>query len=79
MIPLIPKKYNEIINRNTSDMTPAQLTSYHSVLRQTLKDLCELLNFKVEPDEVITDPLDEYFDRAEAELDREEKERNRSP
>jgi len=63
----IPAKYDALLDRVDSKGGE----KLDMVTRATLKDLCELLGFKFEP-EGSSDPLDDYFDRAEQEIKKED-------
>ena len=66
----IPTGYANLIEALKNDLTDPKSAS---VFRQTLKDLSELLGFKVDDNIGDGDPLKDYFNKAEEELEKEDK------
>jgi hypothetical protein len=63
----IPKNYSKILNRDESSLSPSKLIGRDLVLKGVLKDLCQLLGFKIE-DTSDSDKLDEFWDEMEEEV-----------
>ncbi len=68
LIPKIPITFDALLGRKDKDGNK----KLDAVTIRTLELLCEILNFKVEPGSDTTNPVDEYFDRLEKELETEE-------
>ena len=65
---VIPEKYSDILNRQLTNLDDEGQLKANEVVRKTLKDLCDILGFKIQPDDnADRDPLDDYFSRAEEE------------
>lgn len=64
IVPKIPLKFDALLERKGKFGNPI----LDMVTVSTLKYLCEILNFKVEPGNDMSNPVDEYFDRLEKEL-----------
>ena len=61
----IPKGYADLIKTLEGNLVDPKSAG---VFRQTLKDLCEILGFKVEPTGDGSNPLDDFFDKQDEEL-----------
>jgi len=64
---MIPKGYDALIKTLKDQLDDPKSAG---VFRQTLKDLSELLGFKVEDNIGDGDPLNDYFDEAERQLEK---------
>ena len=65
----IPKNYQEILERPITELTKGQRIMQDSVKAKVLKDLCGILGFTISDLGDGNDPLEEYFVRAEKEID----------
>lgn len=77
VLDMIPEKYIALLNQRFEtdlfgkkilDENGKPIPKLDSVTAKILKDICEMMGFKVEGNSDGSDPLDEYFTRAEQEL-----------
>lgn len=61
LLPEIPKKFEALLNRPQID----------TLTLRTVKELCSVLGFKLQGDDDTQDALDEFFDRVEDEIEKE--------
>lgn len=78
LLPLIPQKYHDLLTKRFAingitgefikDENGKKVEKLDSITVNALRNFCEMLGFKMQDASDGSDPLEDYFDRAEEEL-----------